>query len=394
MFELLSKPTQDPILSLGLAYQQDTREKKLDLGVGVYRDEQGRTPIMQAVSLAAQRIVDQQTTQGYLGLAGNAAYNQAMLDLLLTGTDGYLRAIALQTPGASGALRLLAELIASTRPNATVWLSDPSYVNHQPIMQAAGLKVRFYPYFDHASKQVNEQLMLEKISQLGPDDVVLLHGCCHNPTGADISLSAWQTITELALRNGFLPFIDLAYQGFGSGLDEDIQGLKLLADSVPELLIASSNSKNFGLYRERVGVAIVVGKTLQQAQNAQGKLFQIARQNYTMPPNWGAEIVAQILTDQRLYKQWQDELTGMNQRILSLRTALAKEFQVQSNSSQFDYLLKHQGMFSLTGLTTLQTESLREQHAIYIVEGGRINIAGLAQAAIPNLVNAFLQVCD
>jgi aspartate aminotransferase len=375
-----------------MLFNADSREHKIDLGVGVYRNEQGQTPVMQAVTQAQQNLLASQTTQAYIGLAGNAEFNQAMLDLLLSNTAGYSRAIAMQTPGASGALRLLADLIASAKPQAKVWLSTPSYVNHQPIMEAAGLSVDFYPYFNPETKQVDEAVMLEQIAKLGPDDVVLLHGCCHNPTGADISLEAWQQITELALKNGFLPFVDLAYQGFGQGIDEDIAGLRYMADKLPELLLSCSNSKSFGLYRERCGAAIVIGETLKQANNARAKLFELARRSYTMPPNWGAAIVAEVLAKPQLTQLWQDELNQMSQRMRSLRQALVDEFTQQSSSERFNYLAQHQGMFSLTGFSQQQTEQLREQHAIYVVGGGRINIAGMAQQDIPRIVEACLAV--
>ncbi|GGB07865.1 amino acid aminotransferase [Agarivorans gilvus] len=392
MFANLPAAKDDPILSIGMLFNADSREHKIDLGVGVYRNEQGQTPVMQAVTQAQQNLLASQTTQAYIGLAGNAEFNQAMLDLLLSNTAGYSRAIAMQTPGASGALRLLADLIASAKPQAKVWLSTPSYVNHQPIMEAAGLSVDFYPYFNPETKQVDEAAMLEQIAKLGPDDVVLLHGCCHNPTGADISLEAWQQITELALKNGFLPFVDLAYQGFGQGIDEDIAGLRYMADKLPELLLSCSNSKSFGLYRERCGAAIVIGETLKQANNARAKLFELARRSYTMPPNWGAAIVAEVLGNAQLTQLWQDELNQMSQRMRSLRQALVDEFTQQSSSERFNYLVQHQGMFSLTGFSQQQTEQLREQHAIYVVGGGRINIAGMAQQDIPRIVEACLAV--
>jgi aspartate aminotransferase len=392
MFANLPAAKDDPILSIGMLFNADSREHKIDLGVGVYRNEQGQTPVMQAVTQAQQNLLASQTTQAYIGLAGNAEFNQAMLDLLLNNTAGYSRAIAMQTPGASGALRLLADLIASAKPQAKVWLSTPSYVNHQPIMEAAGLSVDFYPYFNPETKQVDEAAMLEQIAKLGPDDVVLLHGCCHNPTGADISLEAWQQITELALKNGFLPFVDLAYQGFGQGIDEDIAGLRYMADKLPELLLSCSNSKSFGLYRERCGAAIVIGETLKQANNARAKLFELARRSYTMPPNWGAAIVAEVLARPQLTQLWQDELNQMSQRMRSLRQALVDEFTQQSSSERFNYLAQHQGMFSLTGFSQQQTEQLREQHAIYVVGGGRINIAGMAQQDIPRIVEACLAV--
>jgi len=392
MFANLPAAKDDPILSIGMLFNADSREHKIDLGVGVYRNEQGQTPVMQAVTQAQHNLLASQTTQAYIGLAGNAEFNQAMLDLLLSNTAGYSRAIAMQTPGASGALRLLADLIASAKPQAKVWLSTPSYVNHQPIMEAAGLSVDFYSYFNPETKQVDEAAMLEQIAKLGPDDVVLLHGCCHNPTGADISLEAWQQITELALKNGFLPFVDLAYQGFGQGIDEDIAGLRYMADKLPELLLSCSNSKSFGLYRERCGAAIVIGETLKQANNARAKLFELARRSYTMPPNWGAAIVAEVLAKPQLTQLWQDELNQMSQRMRNLRQALVDEFTQQSSSERFNYLAQHQGMFSLTGFSQQQTEQLREQHAIYVVGGGRINIAGMAQQDIPRIVEACLAV--
>jgi len=392
MFANLPAAKDDPILSIGMLFNADSREHKIDLGVGVYRNEQGQTPVMQAVTQAQHNLLASQTTQAYIGLAGNAEFNQAMLDLLLSNTAGYSRAIAMQTPGASGALRLLADLIASAKPQAKVWLSTPSYVNHQPIMEAAGLSVDFYSYFNPETKQVDEAAMLEQIAKLGPDDVVLLHGCCHNPTGADISLEAWQQITELALKNGFLPFVDLAYQGFGQGIDEDIAGLRYMADKLPELLLSCSNSKSFGLYRERCGAAIVIGETLKQANNARAKLFELARRSYTMPPNWGAAIVAEVLAKPQLTQLWQDELNQMSQRMRNLRQTLVDEFTQQSSSERFNYLAQHQGMFSLTGFSQQQTEQLREQHAIYVVGGGRINIAGMAQQDIPRIVEACLAV--
>ncbi len=319
MLDLLSPAQQDPILSLSLAYRDDPREHKMDLGIGVYRDSHGQTPIMQAVKAAQQSLAQTQQTKAYVGLAGNENFNQAMVDLLLKGTDAYDRCAAVQTPGASGALRMLGDLMNLAKPVTTVWLTDPSYVNHKPVMEAAGLTVKFYPYFNRDTKMVDADAMLNALSQAGADDVVLLHGCCHNPTGADISLKEWEAITELANRNGFTPFVDIAYQGFGDGIEEDARGLRLLADNVEELLIATSCSKSFGLYRERTGAAIVVGKSAKEAQNAKGRIMQLARSTYTMPPDHGAAIVETILTDNTLTKQWRDEIEAMNTRINALR---------------------------------------------------------------------------
>lgn len=392
MFEQLDVPAADPILSISVAFREDTRDDKMDLGIGVYRDAQGHTPVMAAVREAAIRIAQEQDSKGYVGLAGNEAFNQAMTKFLLQGTDALARTATIQTPGASGALRMLGELIAYSRPNAKVWISRPSYVNHQPVMEACGLEVLEYPYFDPDSKRVDEQAMLDCIAKLGPDDVLLLHGCCHNPTGADISPQAWQAIADMALKQGFLPFVDLAYQGFGDGLDADAAGLRLLAHTLPEVLVAVSCSKNFALYRERTGVAMVIGQSLTQAHYAKGHMQRIARSTYTMPPDHGAAIVAMILADDHLTQRWQAEVNDMQQRIKSLRQQLVSEFKTASDSDRFDYFAEHRGMFSVTGLSEQQIMQLREQHGIYLVGGGRINIAGLSEQRVAKLVEAFLAV--
>ncbi len=392
MFERLNAPKQDPILGLTLAIMADQRSDKMDLGIGVYRNAEGATPIMAAVRQAQREQAENQTTKSYIGLAGNETFNTALIDLLLGGTAAHSRAAGIQTPGASGALRMLAELIKSARPDATVWISNPSYVNHRPVMEAAGLKVADYTYFDVATKQVDEAAMLDQIATLGEQDVLLLHGCCHNPTGADISLQAWQRIAELAEQQGFLPFVDIAYQGFGDGLMEDAAGLRLLADRLPELIIATSCSKNFGLYRERTGAAIVVGHTLEESLKAKGRILEVARGSYTMPPDHGAALVAAILGRDDLKTLWMDELTVMNQRINHLRAELVRQFRDRSDSDRFDYFGEHRGMFSVTGLANEQIDALRVEHGIYMVGGGRMNVAGLAERDIPRLVDCFLAV--
>lgn len=392
MFERLNAPKQDPILGLTLAIAADQRSDKIDLGIGVYRNADGATPIMAAVRQAQREQAESQTTKSYIGLAGNETFNTALIDLLLSGTAAHSRAAGIQTPGASGALRMLAELIKTARPDATVWISNPSYVNHRPVMEAAGLNVAEYPYFDVATKQVDEAAMLDQIATLGAEDVLLLHGCCHNPTGADISMDAWHRIAELAEQRGFLPFVDIAYQGFGDGLMEDAAGLRLLADRLPELIIATSCSKNFGLYRERTGAAIVVGHTLEESLKAKGRILEVARGSYTMPPDHGAALVAAILGRDDLKTLWMEELTVMNQRINSLRSELVRQFREISGSDRFDYFGEHRGMFSVTGLTNAQIDALRADHGIYIVGGGRVNIAGLRERDIPRLAKCFLSV--
>lgn len=392
MFERLNAPKQDPILGLTLAIAADQRSDKIDLGIGVYRNADGATPIMAAVRQAQREQAETQTTKSYIGLAGNETFNTALIDLLLSGTAAHSRAAGIQTPGASGALRMLAELLKTARPDATVWISNPSYVNHRPVMEAAGLNVAEYPYFDVATKQVDEAAMLGQIATLGEEDVLLLHGCCHNPTGADISMDAWHRVAELAEQRGFLPFVDIAYQGFGDGLMEDAAGLRLLADRLPELIIATSCSKNFGLYRERTGAAIVVGHTLEESLNAKGRILEVARGSYTMPPDHGAALVAAILGRDDLKTLWMEELTVMNQRINSLRSELVRQFREISGSDRFDYFGQHRGMFSVTGLSNAQIDALRVDHGIYMVGGGRMNVAGLRERDIPRLAECFLAV--
>ncbi len=393
MFSNLPTPTLDPILSLSVAYRNDPRPEKVDLGIGVYKNSQGETPIMQAISKAQDIVVETQKTKSYVGLAGCEEFNQSMVDLLLTGTSAMDRVAAIQTPGASGALRMLGDLMKVANPNTTVWISNPSYVNHRPVMEAAGLKVKHYNYFSPQTKQVDSARMLADLSHAGPDDVVLLHGCCHNPTGADIDFDAWKVITELSQKNGFIPFVDIAYQGFGDGLEEDAKGLRYMADNVEEMLITTSCSKNFGLYRERTGAAIVVGKSVQDVTNAKGKLLTLARATYTMPPDHGATLVKTILQNQELTTIWKQELSEMQQRLLNLRQTLCDELRNSHNTSQFDFIESHKGMFTVLGFSQDQMAQLREQFGIYGVGDGRINIAGLTEKDIPYVAEAIVKVC-
>ena len=392
MFELLSEPRKDPILSLSAAFKEDPRENKMDLGIGVFRNNDGITPVMAAVKAAERYLLDNQPSKAYVGLAGDEVFNQAITELLLSGTKAFDRAIALQTPGASGALRMLADLIRQTKPNSTVWISDPGYVNHRPIMETAGLSVKTYPYFDAENKGLKADAMLAQIKQLGKDDILLLHGCCHNPTGVDLEFSHWQQIAEMSRQQGFMPFIDIAYQGFGDGLVQDLKGLQHIVDQVDEVLVTTSCSKNFGLYRERTGAAVIIGKTRQDSVKARARMFEIVRASYTMPPDHGSAIVAHILTTPELKALWQQELDAMLSRIKTLRTALRNQFQAKTGDDRFAFFERHKGMFSVTGLSVDQVNQLREEFGIYIVGDSRVNIAGLQEQAIPYLVDAFLAV--
>ncbi|MCD1192334.1 aromatic amino acid transaminase [Vibrio cholerae] len=392
MFTHLPAPVLDPILSLSVAFRNDPRPQKVDLGIGVYKNSLGETPIMRAVALAQDKVVASQKTKSYVGLAGCEEFNQSMMQLVLGSTLDTERTIAIQTPGASGALRMLGDLMRVAQPDTTVWITDPSYVNHKPVMEAAGLKVRYYRYFSRETKMVDTEQMLADLAQAGTKDVVLLHGCCHNPTGADIDFSAWQAITELAQKNGFIPFVDIAYQGFGDGLEQDAQGLRYMAERMEDMLITTSCSKNFGLYRERTGAAIVIGKSQQEVTNARGKMLTLARSTYTMPPDHGAALVKTVLRDEQLTAIWQQELSEMQQRLLTLRKNLCNELRNQHNTRQFDFIESHRGMFTVLGFSAEQMGRLREEFAIYGVADGRINIAGLTEKDIPYVANAIIHV--
>ncbi|NOE61861.1 aminotransferase class I/II-fold pyridoxal phosphate-dependent enzyme [Vibrio cholerae] len=392
MFTHLPAPVLDPILSLSVAFRNDPRPQKVDLGIGVYKNSLGETPIMRAVALAQDKVVASQKTKSYVGLAGCEEFNQSMMQLVLGSTLDTERTIAIQTPGASGALRMLGDLMRVAQPDTTVWITDPSYVNHKPVMEAAGLKVRYYRYFSRETKMVDTEQMLADLAQAGTKDVVLLHGCCHNPTGADIDFSAWQAITELAQKNGFIPFVDIAYQGFGDGLEQDAQGLRYMAERMEEMLITTSCSKNFGLYRERTGAAIVIGKNQQEVTNARGKMLTLARSTYTMPPDHGAALVKTVLRDEQLTAIWKQELSEMQQRLLTLRKNLCNELRNQHNTRQFDFIESHRGMFTVLGFSAKQMGRLREEFAIYGVADGRINIAGLTEKDIPYVANAIIHV--
>ncbi|ENS5608050.1 aspartate/tyrosine/aromatic aminotransferase [Vibrio mimicus] len=392
MFAHLPAPVLDPILSLSVAFRNDPRPEKVDLGIGVYKNSLGETPIMRAVAMAQDKVVAGQKTKSYVGLAGCEEFNQSMMHLVLGSTLDSERTIAIQTPGASGALRMLGDLMKVAQPETTVWITDPSYVNHKPVMEAAGLKVRYYRYFSRDTKMVDAEQMLADLAQAGPKDVVLLHGCCHNPTGADIDFTAWQAITDLAQKNGFIPFVDIAYQGFGDGLEQDAQGLRYMAERMEEMLITTSCSKNFGLYRERTGAAIVIGKNQQDVTNARGKMLTLARSTYTMPPDHGAALVKTVLRDEQLTAIWKQELSEMQQRLLSLRKNLCNELRNQHNTRQFDFIESHRGMFTVLGFSAEQMSRLREEFAIYGVADGRINIAGLTEKDIPYVANSIIQV--
>ncbi|HEX7644065.1 MAG TPA: amino acid aminotransferase [Burkholderiaceae bacterium] len=396
MLENLQATPGDSLIALMGAYRADPRPEKIDVGVGVYRDEQGRTPVMKAVKEAEQMLFNAQETKAYVGLAGDLRFNAALVEMVFGANAATLgeRVRAVQTTGGCGALRALLDLVALARPDATVWVSDPTWLNHIPLVKSARLKLATYPYYDNANSKVRFEEMSACLAQLGPSDVVLLHGACHNPTGADLTEEQWDSIAELAEKRGFLPFVDLAYLGLGRGLEEDAYGVRRIAERVPEMLVAVSCSKNFGLYRERTGCAMLLHRQPQTAQLAYDNLLVVLRGNYSMPPDHGAATVVGVLSDPALRKSWEDELGAMRTRIGELRAAVSAQFRAKLGNGRFDHVAKQYGMFSLLGLSADQVKILREQHAIYMPGDSRTNVAGLQQQQIARFVDAVVSVCN
>jgi aspartate aminotransferase/aromatic-amino-acid transaminase len=390
MFETLSKAPGDKILALMGEYAADQRPTKIDLGVGVYKDEKGVTAVMSAVRKAEQRILENEKTKTYLGIAGNKGYGAAVLDLVLADSVDRSRVRIAQAPGGTGSLWVLMQLINRARPGATVWVSDPTWPNHNPIAENSGLVVNTYPYFDTETRGVKFAQMLAALDQLRPQDIVLLHGCCHNPTGANLSPVQWDQVAASLARTGALPFIDLAYLGFGDGLTEDAYGTRRILSTVPEALVAFSGSKNFGLYRERVGAAILVARDAAQADIAQSQLLSIIRGAYSQPPDHGAEIIRTILEDAELRAEWEAELNAMRARMIRLREKLSEAIRQRSNSKDFDFIAAHRGMFSLLGLENSVVEHLKAENGIYMIGDSRINVAGIPEDRVGDLAEALL----
>lgn len=392
MFETLQPAAPDGILMLMSLYRDDPRTDKLDLGVGVYKDVDGKTPVMRAVREAERRLHKTQASKSYLGLAGDVVFNELMIGLVFGEKAERPRLRAAQTPGGTGALRLLADLIAASRPDTTVWVPDPTWPNHMPILRAAGLTARTYPYFDGATGGVHFDSMIEALKGAAPGDVVLLHGCCHNPTGADLSTTQWEAVAALLAERGLTPFVDIAYQGFGDGLEKDAAGLRILAAHVPELLAAASCSKNFSVYRDRAGAALLLGRNAAEADTAYGQLLGLARGIWSMPPDHAAACVRIVLEDDDLRADWKAELEAVRLRMLSLREGFAEALRRQSNSDRFDFIARQRGMFSRLGLTGEQVSRLRAEHGVYIVGDSRFNVAGLPGDRLDALATKVVSV--
>ncbi|WP_204112948.1 aromatic amino acid transaminase [Shimia biformata] len=391
MLTNLKAQPADKILALMAMYRDDPRPTKIDLGVGVYKNAEGVTPVMRAVKTAERRLVEEQTTKSYVALAGDPAFSAAMTDLLLADSVDRARIAAIATPGGTGAVRQAFELIKGASPTARVWVSNPTWPNHVSILNHLQIETVKYRYFDTETRGVDFDGMIEDLNAATPGDVVLLHGCCHNPTGANLNLTQWQSVIDLLNEKGLIPMIDIAYQGFGDGLEEDAAATRLVASSVPECLIAASCSKNFGVYRERTGMLMAISENADNTAVTQGNLNHLNRQNYSFPPDHGARVVTTILTDDALRADWAAELEETRLSMLNLREQLASELQRLSGSDRFGFLAQHRGMFSQLGTTPDMVERLRAEHGIYMVSDSRLNIAGLNAVTVPILAKAIVE---
>jgi aspartate aminotransferase len=394
MLDLLERLPSDPILGLAAACREDPNPDKVDLTVGIYMDEAGVCPVFEAVRRAQKALVDEEVTKAYMPPAGDAAFNLGIRRLVLGGDSAALadqRVSSVQTPGGCGALRIGAEIIQASAPGTRVWVSDPTWPVHIPLLGSVGLKFQSYRYYDPASHGVNFAGMIEDLGAAGAGEIVLLHGCCHNPCGADLSLEQWGVIADMAERQGFTPFIDIAYQGLGAGLEADAAGLRLLVERLPEVIIAASCSKNMGLYRERTGATLFVCRTPENASALLSQALVAARRVYSMPPAHGALIAGRILSGPELNTLWQEELRGMCDRINGLRSKLRSKLEGTCDRD-FSFIEREKGMFSFLGLSAEQAQRLRSRHSIYLLDSSRINVAGVNAANIDYLADAVGQV--
>lgn len=394
MLDQLQALPADPILGLAAAARADTRAEKVDLTVGIYMNEQGICPVFDAVRDAQAALAADETTKAYLPAAGVADFNTGMQELLLGADHVALqdkRVSSVSAPGGCGALRIGAEIIHAAAPGATVWVSDPTWPVHLPLLGSVGLLFSSYRYYDPSSHGVNFDAMVEDLKQAGAGDVVLLHGCCHNPCGADLTLEQWGVVADMAAAQGFLPFIDIAYQGMGDGLDADAAGLRLLAERLPEMIVAGSCSKNMGLYRERTGVTLFICRDRDNAQALVSQALVAARRIYSMPPAHGSLIAGRILADAQLGEAWRTELLQMCERINGLRSTLRQKLE-SACDRDFAFIEKEKGMFSFLGLSAEQAVRLREEYAVYMLNSSRINVAGVNAGNIDYLAESVAAV--
>ncbi len=395
MFERLERLPDDPILGLMAACRADGSPMKVDLGVGVYRNARGETPVLEAVRAAERAMLEHQPTKSYVAPAGNPAFNQAMERLTFGAGHPVLaagRVRTIQGVGGCGALRLGAELIHAAAPQTVIHVSTPTWANHVPLLSGCGLKLERYPYYDPSTGGVRVEAMLSALDGLPPGSAVLLHASCHNPTGADLSERDWRAVLDIVRRRRLLPYIDMAYQGLGTGVEEDAFGVRLFAAELPELLVAVSCSKNFGLYRERAGALHIVTESPRASDAALSQQVRIARRLYSMPPDHGAAIVSRILSDEALGAAWRGELTEMRRRIVELRQHLVRALAAACPGRDFGFIAAQRGMFSFLGISAEQVRALRGEHHVYMTEDSRINVAGLTSENVEYFARAVAKV--
>ncbi|MEZ9820870.1 amino acid aminotransferase [Shewanella sp. 10N.286.45.A1] len=395
IFSQVELAPADPILGLTDAFKADTREDKVNLGVGIYKDESGKTPILKAVKLAEEKLLATEKSKSYLGMEGVEAYNRAVQTLLF-GADHTVvnnaRALTAQAPGGTGSLRVAAEFIVRHTQADTIWVSNPTWANHHNIFNTAGLKTQSYGYYKAETHGLDFDAMLTDLEGAKAGDLVLLHGCCHNPTGIDLNKEQWQQIAKLCLNKSLVPLFDFAYQGFGAGVEEDAEGLRIVASIVPELIVANSFSKNFGLYNERIGAITVVAGNDAEAVNAFSQIKSTIRASYSNPPAHGALIVSTILADDALRLMWQQELQEMRERIAEMRALFVQSLKDCGVNQDFDFISTQNGMFSFSGLNKDQVSRLKNEFGVYIVGSGRISVAGMTKTNMPIICKAIAAV--
>lgn len=395
MFDKIQAAPTDPILGLGEAFKAEKRPEKINLGIGIYANEHGITPIPRAVKEAETRLLVEENSKKYLTIDGIAAYNTATQHLLFGENHEVIinkRAKTAQSLGGTGALRIAAEFIKRQTQARTVWISNPTWPNHNAIFQAVGMEIRHYRYYDKETHALDWRGLMEDLSQVKQGDVVLLHGCCHNPTGIDPTNDQWDMLAKISMEKGWLPLFDFAYQGLGNGLEEDAYGLRTFLEVNPELLICSSYSKNFGLYNERVGAFTVVAQNEDIVNRIFSQVKAIIRTLYSNPASHGGAIVAKVLQDNELKKDWIDELTQMRGRIKQMRQKFVATLKSCGAKQDFDFIIQQNGMFSFSGLSPEQIDRLRDEFAIYAVRSGRINVAGMTDDNIQYLCESIVEV--
>jgi len=391
IFKNLQQQPPDKILALMTAFKEDPRDQKLDLGVGVYKDPTGITPIMRSIKLAEKKWWEIESSKSYVGLVGDPAFSDAIISLVLGNSIPRNLIASAATPGGTGAVRQGFELFKIANPGVRVFVSDPTWPNHISILQYLNIPFETYRYFDNETRGVDFDSMVSDLSRAKAGDVILLHGCCHNPTGANLDNQQWKIIIDLLNKNGATPMIDLAYQGFGDGLEEDAYATRLIAESVPETVIASSCSKNFGIYRERAGLLMLISQDSSKRNINQSMLAYLNRQNYSFPPDHGSRLVSIVLNDKDLRSDWMSELEDIRTSLLNLRVQLADELQKISGSDRFSFIASHRGMFSRLGATPSQVEKMRKEFGIYMVSDSRFNVAGLNNDTVPALAKAIIE---